>query len=105
LHDESTALNKIDFSYKDESRPGKPLLSLGPALSRFLSKDPFASARIIAAHFGVAHDSVKMIRAREFGLKQFSRRWLLDQLNGAHKKSQVEFSRDLLQMLEHNREL
>jgi hypothetical protein len=51
-----------DFSCKAEFRPGGPLLSFGPALSRFLSKYPFASARTIAAHFGVARDSMKMIR-------------------------------------------
>jgi hypothetical protein len=38
-----------------------------PALSGFLSKCPFASTGIIAAHFGVARDSVKTIPAREFG--------------------------------------
>jgi hypothetical protein len=41
----------------------------GPALSRFLLKHPFASARSIAAHFEVARNSVKMILARELGLK------------------------------------
>jgi hypothetical protein len=60
----------------DESRPGRPLVSLRPALSRFLSMHQFASARIIAAHFGVARDWVKMILAREFDLKEFSRGWL-----------------------------
>jgi hypothetical protein len=52
----------------------KAVTQFGPALSRFLSQYPFAIARIIAARFGVARDSVKMILAREFGLKKLSRR-------------------------------
>jgi hypothetical protein len=40
------------------------------ALSRFLSNYPFPSARTIAADFGVACNSVKIILARESGLKK-----------------------------------
>jgi hypothetical protein len=58
----------------------------GPALSRFLSKHPFTSARIIAAHFEVAYDSMNMIFARELDLKEFSRRWLPRQLSDAQKQ-------------------
>jgi hypothetical protein len=46
----------------------KTVRQFGPALAGFLSKDTFASARIIAAHFGVAPDSVKMNLVRELGL-------------------------------------
>jgi hypothetical protein len=42
---------------------------LWAALSQFLSKYPFASAQIIAGHFGIALDSVKMNLARELDLK------------------------------------
>jgi hypothetical protein len=72
-----------DFSCKDESRMGRPLLSLWPVLFRFLSKYPFASRGIIAIHFRVACNSVKMILAREHGLKTFLRRWLPHQLSEA----------------------
>jgi hypothetical protein len=41
----------------------------GAALSRFLSNYPFVSARIIAGHFGVALDSVKINLSRELDLK------------------------------------
>jgi hypothetical protein len=68
LHDGHNASDRTLYSDKDELTPGKPLLSLGPALARLLSKYPFASARNIAAHFGVARDSGKMILARELGL-------------------------------------
>jgi hypothetical protein len=67
LQDGHNAPNRTIFSYKDELRPGRPLFSLGLALVRLLSKYPFASARSIAAHFGVARDSAKMILARELG--------------------------------------
>jgi hypothetical protein len=69
----------------------------GAALSGFHSKYPFASARIIVAHFRVARDSVKMIPARNLGHEKLSRRWLPHQPSDAQKKSRVEFSRDLLQ--------
>jgi hypothetical protein len=72
LHDRCNASNKA-ISCKDESRPGKLFLSLGPALSRFFLKYPFAKACSIAAHFRVARDSVKMILARELGLRKFSK--------------------------------
>jgi hypothetical protein len=58
-----------DFLCEDELRVGRPLLSLGPALSRFLSKCLFTNARSIATHLGVARDSVKVILARELSLK------------------------------------
>jgi hypothetical protein len=67
LQDGHNASNRTIFSDKDELRPGRSLLSLGPVLARFLAKYLFASARSIAAHFGVARDSVKMILARELG--------------------------------------
>jgi hypothetical protein len=75
------------------------------ALSRFLSKYLFTSARIIAAHFWVARHSVKTILEREFGLQKFSRRWLLHQLSEAQKESRVDSSRELFQILEDRREL
>jgi hypothetical protein len=77
----------------------------GAALSGFPSKYPFASARIIVAHFRVARDSGKMIPARNLSLHRFSRRWLPLLRNGAQKKSRVEFSRHVLQILEDHREL
>jgi hypothetical protein len=94
-----------DFSCKDELRPGRPVLSLRPGLSRFLAKYPFANAEIIATQFGIARDSVKMILARELNLNIFSRRWLSDQLSDAQRKSLVEFSQGLLQILENCQEM
>jgi hypothetical protein len=98
-------LRRRRFFLQGRIEAGSPSLSLRPTLSRFLSKCPFASARIIAAHFGIARDSVKMILAREVGLETFSRRWLPRQLSGAQKKSRVEFTRDVVQILEDHQEL
>jgi hypothetical protein len=81
-----------DVSCKDESRSGRRLRSLGLALSRFFSNSPFASACIIATHFGIARDSMRKILARELGPKKFSRRWLPVQLSEAQKQLRVEFS-------------
>jgi hypothetical protein len=46
---------------------------------------------MIAAHFGVARDSVKMILATELGLKEFSKRWMPHQLTQTQKMSQSSF--------------
>jgi hypothetical protein len=73
---QGATLRRRRFFMQGRTEAGRPLLSLRPALSRFLSKYPFASARIIAGEFGVARDSVKMILAIEVGLETFSRRWL-----------------------------
>jgi hypothetical protein len=94
-----------DFSCKDESKAGRPLLCLRSALSQFLSKYPFTSAQIIEVHFEVARDSVKITLARELDLKKLSRRWLPHQLSDIQQKSRIEFSLDLLQILEDHREL
>jgi hypothetical protein len=59
---------------------------------------------MIAARFGVARDSVKLIIARELGHKN-------SQGDGSHlsegssKKARLEFSRDLLEILEDHQEL
>jgi transposase len=42
-----------ELSCGDEERPGRRLVSLGPALRRFLKKIPFTSARVMAGHFSV----------------------------------------------------
>jgi hypothetical protein len=57
---------------------------------------------MIAAHFGVACDWVKTIHAREIGFKRFSKRRLPSQRNHIQKKPEVEFSRDLLEILQAN---
>jgi hypothetical protein len=65
-----------DLSCGDEERPGRPLISMGPALQRFLKKFPFASARPMARHFSVDRVTVKSILDRELGLRRFARRWM-----------------------------
>jgi hypothetical protein len=42
-----------DLSCGDEKGPVRLLISLGPALQRFLKKFPFASARVMTGHFSV----------------------------------------------------
>jgi hypothetical protein len=50
----------------------------GPVLQRFLKKFPFASARVMAAHFSVDWATMKIILDRELGLRKFTRGWLPD---------------------------
>jgi hypothetical protein len=61
-----------DLSCGDEKRPGIPLISLGSALQRFLKKFPFASSRVIAAHFSLDRVTIKNILDREPGLRKFT---------------------------------
>jgi hypothetical protein len=63
-----------DLSCGDEEQPGRPLISLGPALQRLLKKFPFASARVMAGHFSVDRSVIKSILDRELGLRKFTRR-------------------------------
>jgi len=65
-----------DLSYKDHERVGRPLAVLGTVLHKFLTKHPFASARIMAEHFNLSHPIVKEILQREMGLRKFTRRWV-----------------------------
>jgi hypothetical protein len=45
----------------EEERPGRPLISLGQALQRFLKECLFASARVMAGYFSVDRDTIKII--------------------------------------------
>jgi hypothetical protein len=63
-----------DLSCGDEERPVRPLISLDPALQRFLKKFPFASARVMEGHFSVDRAPIKSILDRELGLRKCTRR-------------------------------
>jgi hypothetical protein len=60
---------------------------------------------MIAGHFGIARDLVKMILAKELGLQKYPKRWPPHQLSEVQKTPGVERPPDLLQILEDNREL
>jgi hypothetical protein len=61
-----------DVSCGDEERPGRPLISLDPALQRFLKKFSFASAQEMAGHFSADRATIKSILDRELGLRKFT---------------------------------
>jgi transposase len=63
-----------DHSCGDEERPGRPLISMDPALQHFLKKFSFASARLMAGHFSVCQAAIKSILDRELGLRKYTRR-------------------------------
>jgi hypothetical protein len=65
-----------DLSYGDDEWPGRPMISLGSALRRFLKKFPFANARVMAGHFSVDRATIESILDRELGLGKFIRRWV-----------------------------
>jgi hypothetical protein len=60
----------------NEERPGRPLISLGPGLQRFLKKFPFASVQAVAGHFSVDRAAIKSILDRELSLTKFARKWV-----------------------------
>jgi transposase len=68
--------NSGDLSCGDEKRPGRPLISLGPALQRFLKKFPFRNARVMAGNFSVGQAIIKSILDRELRFRKFTRRWV-----------------------------
>jgi transposase len=82
LGDDSYAVSQIkiwlqkfrngDLSCKDSPRSGRPLLTLGPQLEVFISKYPFASARVIAQHFLTTVPTIKNILQRELRMRKFS---------------------------------
>jgi hypothetical protein len=75
LYDDCNAWNKA-ILYAGTNQSLEDRYSVWGQFSQLLLKRPFSSARIITAHFGVARDLVKMIFARELGLKRYSRQWL-----------------------------
>jgi hypothetical protein len=53
-----------NFSFDDESRPGRPLSDIGEAVSSFLRKKRFLSARVLAKRLAISPQAIKEIRAR-----------------------------------------
>jgi transposase len=106
LHDNAISLSTVKnwlkrfkfggLSCSDEERSGRPLISLGPALQRFLNKFSFASAQVVAGHFLVDRSMIKSILDRELGLRKFTRRWVPHILSAEQKLRRVTESQSLL---------
>jgi hypothetical protein len=88
-----------DLSCGDEERPGRPLISLGPALQRFLKKFSFANTRVMTEHFSMDRATIKSILDRELGLRKFNRRWMPHILSAEQKLRRVTESQRLLTIL------
>jgi hypothetical protein len=84
-----------DLSCGNEERAGRLLISLGPALQRFLKLFPFVSARAIAGHFSVDRASIKSILDRELCLKKRTRRSMPHILSAERKLRRVANSQSL----------
>jgi len=89
-----------DLSCEDHERVGRPLAVLGTVLHKFLTKHPFASARIMAEHFNLSHPTVKEILQREMGLRKFTRRWVPHLLTPSQKAERVDAANRMLEVLE-----
>jgi hypothetical protein len=85
-----------NLSCGDKERPGSPLVSLAPALQRFLKKFPFASVRVTTGHLSMDRATSKNILDRELGLKKFPRRWPPHILSAERKLRRVTESESLL---------
>jgi hypothetical protein len=89
-----------DASCKDRNRAERPLTISGEVLSKFLSKNPFASAKNIVSRFDISVSTVIYLLARELGLRKFTGRWLPHSLSEPKENERVTQSRlfpDLLQ--------
>jgi hypothetical protein len=58
---------------------------LGTDLNQFLEELPFATAGLLAQHFGESKHTMKEILNREFGLGMFSQRWVPHLLSDSEK--------------------
>ena len=92
-------LTEGDSSLDDEFRSGRPRSDLGEAVSQFLDKEPFLSARILAKRLATNPHTIKEILTRDLGLRKFTRRWVPHNLSPANKAKRVTDARMLLQAL------
>jgi transposase len=88
-----------DLSCGHEEWSGRPLISLGPALQRFLMKFPLASARVMTGHFSVDRATIKSIHDRELGLRKSAYRWVPHILSAEQKLRRGTESQSLLTIL------
>jgi hypothetical protein len=63
-----------DLFCGDEERPGRPLISLSPALQCFLKKFLFTSVGVMTERFSMDPDHIKSILDRELSLRKFTHR-------------------------------
>jgi hypothetical protein len=89
-----------DLSCANHSRSGRPVIDISECLRDFLDKFPFASTSIMFKHFRIACGTILKTVQRDFGLKQFSRRWVPHQLSSPQKVDCVNRCRALLHLLQ-----
>jgi hypothetical protein len=88
-----------DLSCEDYLKPGRSPHVLGKALSDFFEHSPFASAGVIAEHFGQSKHIIKEILERELGLRRFSRKWVPHSLSDLQKADRKQMAINLLAIL------
>jgi hypothetical protein len=89
------------LSYQEEFRPGHSSHVLGKVLSDFLKEFPFASAGIIAQHFGQPNHTIKKILQQELGLRRFSRSCVPHSLSEGQEIDRTAMTNDPLNVLHH----
>jgi hypothetical protein len=73
---------------------------MSECLRALLDKFPFANANMTSKHFRIGRGTIMEILQRDLGVKNFSRRWVPDQLNSSQKAARVNRSRALLHLLQ-----
>jgi hypothetical protein len=61
-----------NFSLDDEFRSGRLRGDIGAAISQFLSKEPFLSARVLAKRLAASPHTIKEILTRDLGMRKFT---------------------------------
>jgi hypothetical protein len=69
---------------------------LGTDLSQFLEEFPFATAGLLAQHFGESKHTIKEKFNSELGLRMFSRRWVPHSLSDSQKVDRMMKARHIL---------
>jgi hypothetical protein len=88
-----------NFSLDDEFRSGRPRRDIGAAISQFLSKEPFLSARVLAKRLAISTNTIKEILTRDRGMRKFTGRWVLHDLSATDNAKRVVDVRTPLQAL------
>jgi hypothetical protein len=78
-----------NFSLDGEFRSGRWRRDIGAAISQFLSKELFLSARVLVKSLATSPHTIKEILTRDLGMRNFTRRWVPHDLSATDKANRV----------------
>jgi hypothetical protein len=88
-----------DFSMDDRVRQGRPPIELSGEVMRFLSNEPFLSARVVAVRLSSTHQTIKRVLVSDLGMRKLARQWIPHDLSDANPRERVLKANLLLEEL------